>query len=154
VDGFRGWRVSADAATSRGRSPPTPNRHTLVQMTTPGEEDKPGTNFSLLSVWTHAGIEPAFDYIGSGFHEREDTKSQRSLDRVQQMREAWPYAAAHRFRCSTTTRNFGNDVASCAKDMGNEPVRTSFPQPVAEPCRGTLGWELSTRLAGPRDRAQ
>jgi hypothetical protein len=45
------------------------------------------------------------------------------------MREAWPYADAHRFLVFDHDSKFGNDVVSCAKDMGSEPLRTAFRSP-------------------------
>jgi putative transposase len=48
---------------------------------------------------------------------------------VQQMREAWPYAPAHRFLLFDHDSKFGNDVVSAAKDMGSQPVRTAFRSP-------------------------
>jgi transposase InsO family protein len=48
---------------------------------------------------------------------------------VQQMREAWPYAPAHRFLVFDHDTKFGNDVISSAKDMGSQPVRTAFRSP-------------------------
>lgn len=57
------------------------------------------------------------------------TRNPNALWIVQQMREAWPYAAAHRFLLFDHDSKFGNDVVSCAKDMGSEPVRTAFRSP-------------------------
>ena len=54
------------------------------------------------------------------------TRNPNAVWIVQQMREAWPYAAAHRFLLFDHDSKFGNDVVSCAKDMGSEPVRTAF----------------------------
>ena len=45
------------------------------------------------------------------------------------MREAWPYAPAHRFLVFDRDTKFGNDVISFAKDMGSQPVRTAFRSP-------------------------
>ena len=57
------------------------------------------------------------------------TRNPNALWIVQQMREAWPYAAAHRFLLFDHDSKFGNDVVSCAKDVGSEPVRTAFRSP-------------------------
>jgi hypothetical protein len=54
------------------------------------------------------------------------TRNPHALWIVQQMREAWPYAPAHRFLLFDRDSKFGNDVVSAAKDMGSEPVRTAF----------------------------
>ena len=48
---------------------------------------------------------------------------------AQQMREAWPYAPAHRFLVFDHDSKFAHDVVSCAKTMGSEPVRTAFRRP-------------------------
>jgi putative transposase len=48
---------------------------------------------------------------------------------VQQMREAWPYAQAHRFLLFDHDAKFGNDVVCAAKDLGSRPVRTAFRSP-------------------------
>ena len=57
------------------------------------------------------------------------TRNPHALWIVQQMREAWPYAPAHRFLLFDRDSKFGNDVVSAAKDMGSEPVRTAFRSP-------------------------
>ena len=57
------------------------------------------------------------------------TKNRNALWIVQQMREAWPYAPAHRFLVFDRDTKFGNDVISFAKDMGSQPVRTAFRSP-------------------------
>jgi hypothetical protein len=48
---------------------------------------------------------------------------------VQQLREAWPYAPAHRFLLFDHDSKFGKEVVSSAKAMGSEPVRTAFRSP-------------------------
>jgi transposase InsO family protein len=48
---------------------------------------------------------------------------------VQQMREAWPYAAAHKFLLFDRDSKFGDAVVTAAKDMGSQPVRTAFRSP-------------------------
>jgi transposase InsO family protein len=45
------------------------------------------------------------------------------------MREAWPYAPAHRFLVFDHDSKFGKDVIASAKDMGSQPVRTAFRSP-------------------------
>src|ERR1700730_1962971 len=57
------------------------------------------------------------------------TRNPNALWIVQQMREAWPYAPAHRFLLFDRESKFGNDVISSAKDMGSQPVRTAFRSP-------------------------
>jgi len=57
------------------------------------------------------------------------TKNRNALWIVQQMREAWPYAPAHRFLVFDRDTKFGNDVISFATDMGSQPVRTAFRSP-------------------------
>jgi transposase InsO family protein len=57
------------------------------------------------------------------------TRNPNALWIVQQMREAWPYAAAHRFLLFDHDSKFGSEVVSCAKDMGSEPVCTAFRSP-------------------------
>ena len=57
------------------------------------------------------------------------TRNPNALWIVQQMREAWPYAPAHRFLLFDRDSKFSNEVISSAKDMGSEPVRTAFRSP-------------------------
>jgi len=57
------------------------------------------------------------------------TRNPNALWIVQQMREAWPYAPAQRFLLFDHDSKFGNDVVSCAKGLGTEPVRTAFRSP-------------------------
>jgi putative transposase len=48
---------------------------------------------------------------------------------VQQMREAWPYTAAHRFLLFDRDSKFGNDVVLFTREIGSLPVRTAFRSP-------------------------
>ena len=57
------------------------------------------------------------------------TRNPKAFWIVQQMREAWPYTAAHRFLRFDRDSKFGNDVVSFAREMGSRPVRTAFPSP-------------------------
>ena len=57
------------------------------------------------------------------------TRNPNVLWTVQQMREARPYASAHRFLLFDRDSKFGNEVVSFAKGMGSEPVRTAFRSP-------------------------
>jgi putative transposase len=57
------------------------------------------------------------------------TRNPNALWIVQQMREAWPYSAAHRFLLFDRDSKFGNDVVSFVRDMGIRPVRTAFRSP-------------------------
>ena len=57
------------------------------------------------------------------------TRTPNALWIAQQMREAWPYMPAHRFLLFDRDSKFGNDVVSCAKNLGSEPVRTAFRSP-------------------------
>jgi hypothetical protein len=82
------------------------------------------------------------------------TQNPNALWIVQQMREAWPYTAAHRFLLFDRDSKFGNDVVSSAREMGSRPVRTAFRSPLAEWCCGALGGKLPSRLAGSCDRSQ
>jgi len=54
------------------------------------------------------------------------TQNPNALWIVQQMREAWPYTAAHGFLVFDRDSKFGNDVVSSAREMGSRPVRTAF----------------------------
>jgi hypothetical protein len=45
------------------------------------------------------------------------------------MREAWPYASAHRFLILDRDSKFSGDVVSAAQDLGSKPVRTAFRSP-------------------------
>jgi len=57
------------------------------------------------------------------------TRAPNALWIVQQMREAWPYAPAHKFLLLDRDAKFGSDVISSAKDMGSQPMRTTFRSP-------------------------
>ena len=48
---------------------------------------------------------------------------------VQQMREAWPYASAHRFLIFDRDSKFSCDVVSAAQALASKPVRTAFRSP-------------------------
>lgn len=66
------------------------------------------------------------------------------------MREAWPYTPAHRFLLFDRDAKFGNDVVSCAKEMGSLPVRTAFRSPwqngIAERRVGSCRRDLLDRV--------
>jgi len=74
------------------------------------------------------------------------TKNPNALWIVQQMREAWPYAPAHKFLVFDHDSKFGSDVVSCVKNLGSEPVRTAFRSPwqngVAERWAGSCCQDL------------
>jgi putative transposase len=57
------------------------------------------------------------------------TRNPHALWIVQQLREAWPYAPAHRFLLFDRDAKFGDDVVTSAKEIGSEPVRTAFRSP-------------------------
>ena len=57
------------------------------------------------------------------------TQAPSALWIVQQMREACPYAPAHKFLLLDRDSKFGIDVISSVKDMGSQPVRTTFRSP-------------------------
>jgi putative transposase len=57
------------------------------------------------------------------------TRNPNALWIVQQMREAWSYAPAHRFLLFDRDTKFGHDVISSARDMGSQPMRTAFRSP-------------------------
>jgi putative transposase len=57
------------------------------------------------------------------------TRNPSALWVVQQMREAWPYAPAHRFLIFDHDAKFGKDVIGFANDIGSQPVRTAFRSP-------------------------
>lgn len=57
------------------------------------------------------------------------TRNPEALWIVQQMREAWPYAPAHRFLLFDRDSKFGHEVISFARDLGSRPVRTAFRSP-------------------------
>jgi transposase InsO family protein len=48
---------------------------------------------------------------------------------VQQMREAWPYAPAHKFLLFDRDAKFGSDVVLAARQIGTQPIRTAFRSP-------------------------
>src|SRR5258707_442930 len=57
------------------------------------------------------------------------TRNPNALWVVQQMREAWPYAPAHRFLLFDRDSKFRADVVSAVRDMGGQPTRTAFRSP-------------------------
>lgn len=57
------------------------------------------------------------------------TRNPNALWIVQQMREAWPFTAAHRFLLFDRDSKFGDEVVSFARGMGSLPVRTAFRSP-------------------------
>jgi putative transposase len=57
------------------------------------------------------------------------TRNPSGLWIVQQIREAWPYASAHRFLILDRDSKFSGDVVSAAQDLGSKPVRTAFRSP-------------------------
>jgi len=57
------------------------------------------------------------------------TRNPSSLWIVQQMREAWPYAAAQKFLLFDHDSKFGRDVIEAARTLGSEPIRTAFRSP-------------------------
>ena len=57
------------------------------------------------------------------------TRNPNALWVVQQMREAWPYAPAHRFLWFDRDSKFGADVVSAVRDMRSQPIRTAFRSP-------------------------
>lgn len=57
------------------------------------------------------------------------TRNPNALWIAQQMREAWPYTAVHKFLLFDRDSKFGNDVVSFARGMGSLPVRTAFRSP-------------------------
>src|SRR6202008_1686084 len=54
------------------------------------------------------------------------TRNPHAVWIVQQIREAWPYAPAHRFLLFDRDSKFGGDVTSSVKGLGSQPVRTAF----------------------------
>jgi putative transposase len=78
------------------------------------------------------GVLYCFFVIG---HERRKilrfnvTRNPSALWIVQQMREAWPYASMHNFLLFDRDSKFGGDVVSAVRELGSEPVRTSFRSP-------------------------
>ena len=57
------------------------------------------------------------------------TRNPHAVWIVQQIREAWPYAPAHRFLLFDRDSKFGGDVTSSVKGLGSQPVRTAFRSP-------------------------
>jgi putative transposase len=78
------------------------------------------------------GVLYCFFVIG---HERRKilrfnvTRNPNALWIAQQMREAWPYAAVHKFLLLDHDSKFGSDVVSTAREIGTQPVRTAFRSP-------------------------
>jgi putative transposase len=80
------------------------------------------------------------------------TRNPNALWIVQQLREAWPYVPAHRFLLFDRDAKFGPDVIAGGYRLRKPTDPHCVSQPVAERCRRTLGRELPTRPARPRDR--
>jgi len=84
------------------------------------------------------------------------TRAPNALWIVQQMREAWPYAPAHKYLLFDRDSKFGNDVVSFAKDVGSEPIRTAFRSPwqngVAERWVGSCRRDLLDHVIVFNDR--
>ena len=57
------------------------------------------------------------------------TRNPTTLWITQPMREAWPYAPAHRFLLFDRDAKFGSGVVRFAKEMGSKPIRTAFRSP-------------------------
>ena len=57
------------------------------------------------------------------------TRNPSALWIVQQMREAWPYAATRQFLLFDHDLKFGSDVVVAAREIGSEPMRTAFRSP-------------------------
>jgi putative transposase len=57
------------------------------------------------------------------------TRNPNALWIVQQMREAWPYAAAPKFLLFDRDSKFGSEVLSAARAIGSQPIRTAFRSP-------------------------
>jgi len=57
------------------------------------------------------------------------TRNPSALWIVQQMREAWPYASAQKLLLSDRDAKVGNEVICAAKNVGTEPIRTTFRSP-------------------------
>jgi hypothetical protein len=89
-----------------------------------------------VEEYSHAGL-PAFRVGGRKFASLASQAggygnlmlTLEPLWTVQQMREAWPYTAAHRFLLFDRDAKFGSDVGSFVKDIGIRPVRTAFRSP-------------------------
>jgi putative transposase len=81
------------------------------------------------------------------------TRNPNALWVVQQMREAWPYAPAHRFLLFDRDSKFGADVVSAVRDMGSQPTRTAFRSPwqngVAERWVGSCRRDLLDHVIVP-----
>ena len=99
----------------------------------PAESPRCHRCHGLLTVPTLTfGVLYCFFVIG---HDRRKilrfnvTRNPNALWIVQQMREAWPYAPAHRFLLFDHDSKFGIDVISAVKDLGSQPIRTAFRSP-------------------------
>jgi transposase InsO family protein len=57
------------------------------------------------------------------------TRNPSALWIAQQIREAWPYAAAHKFLLFDRDSKFGSDVLSAAREIGTQPMRTALRSP-------------------------
>jgi putative transposase len=84
------------------------------------------------------------------------TRNPSALWIVQQMREAWPYASAHRFLIFDRDSKFSGAVVSAAQDLGSKPVRTAFRSPwqngVAKRWVGSCRRDLLDHVIIPNER--
>ena len=73
------------------------------------------------------------------------TRNPSSLWIVQQMREAWPYAAAQKFLLFDHDSKFGRDVIEAARTLGSEPIRTAF-RSLGRTELPSAGWEAAAEI--------
>src|SRR6266478_1998137 len=76
------------------------------------------------------------------------TKHPTSAWIIQQLREAFPFEASHKYLILDRDRKFGFEVIAAVKATRIISKRTSFPESMAEWHRGAVGGKLQTRPAG------
>ena len=73
---------------------------------------------------------------------------------AQQLREAFPYESAPRYLIFDRATNFEGGGCRNHEGLWHHTEANQLPQPMAKWSRRTLGWYLSKRLAGSRDRLE
>jgi putative transposase len=68
---------------------------------------------------------------------------------IQQLREAFPFEASHKYLIFDRDQKFGFEVIAAVKAARIIPKQTAFRSPWAEWHRGAVGGKLQTKPAGP-----
>jgi hypothetical protein len=68
---------------------------------------------------------------------------------IQQLREAFPFEASHKYLIFDRDQKFGFEVIAAVKSHQDHSQANFIPKSMAEWHRGAVGGKLSTRPAGP-----